>query len=131
MSSNPRKTKSSPNYNPDCIVAAIYGEDDILAFTRIGDSVWTNIMVPSRPYDDIVYYSGKFYAVDCHGVVVVCDLDDDNGPKAIVVAPAPTKTHGSIQKYHVESVGDLLPVSRIRGGTLFEGDDDNNLKSRY
>lgn len=131
MSSNPGKKKSSPNYNPDCIVAAIYGEVDILAFARLGDSVWTNITVPSRSYDDIVYYSGKFYAVDCHGVVVVCDLDDDNGPKAIVVAPAPTKTRDSIQKYLVESAGELLLVSRIRGGTLFEADDKKKAKSRY
>ncbi|CAI9767614.1 unnamed protein product [Fraxinus pennsylvanica] len=118
MSSNPGMKKSSPNYNPDCIVAAIYGENDILAFARLGESVWTNITVPSRSYDDIVCYSGKFYVVDCHGVVVVCDLDDDNDPKAIVVAPAPTKTRDSIRKYLVESAGDLcfsLEESRGEG----------------
>ncbi|CAA2987773.1 Hypothetical predicted protein [Olea europaea subsp. europaea] len=131
MSSNPWKEKSSPNNSQDCIIATIYEEVRILAFARLGDSVWTNISVPSRSYDDIIHYRGKFYAVDCHGVVVVCDLDDNNGPKATVVALAPSKTHDQIQKYLVESSGDLLLVSRIRGGTSFEVLDDNNVKPTY
>ncbi|KAL2539998.1 F-box protein SKIP23 [Abeliophyllum distichum] len=96
-----------------------------------GDTLWTNIQVPSRCYDDVLYYKGRFYAVDCHGVVVVCDINDNNDPKATVVAPAPSETHDEIQKYLVESSGDLLLVSRIRGGTLFEGDDDDNKKALY
>ncbi|KAL2540053.1 F-box protein SKIP23 [Abeliophyllum distichum] len=128
MSSNPCKETN----NHDCVIMAIYGEYEVLAFARLGDKVWTNITVPSRCYEDIVYYNGKFYAVDCHGVVVVCDLDDTNGPKATVVAPAPSGTFDWIQKYLVESSGHLLLVSRTRGGLLYENvlhdeeeEDDN------
>ncbi|CAA2961550.1 Hypothetical predicted protein [Olea europaea subsp. europaea] len=126
MSSNPRKEISSHAYNEDCTIVAIYGEFAILAFTKLGDTVWTNISVHSRVYQDIIFYNGKFYAVDVHGVVVVCDFDDANGPKATVIAPAPVETSDLYQKYLVESSGRLLLVSRLRKGLLFDDDDDDD-----
>ncbi|KAL2557452.1 ABC transporter family protein [Forsythia ovata] len=131
ISSNPQSKNNLHDYNHECVILAIYGEFGVLAFARLGDTLWTNIQVPSCCYDDVLYHKGRFYAVDCHGVVVVCDINDNNDPKAIVVAPAPSETHDQIQKYLVESSGDLLLVSRIRGGTLFEGDDDDNKKALY
>ncbi|XP_022890271.1 putative F-box protein At5g55150 [Olea europaea var. sylvestris] len=126
MSSNPCKEKSLHDYNEDCTVVAIYGEFSILAFTKLGGTVWTNISVHSRVYQDIIFYNGKFYAVDAHGVVVVCEFDDANGPKATVIAPAPIETRDTYQKYLVESSGHLLLVSRIRRGYLFGDDDDDD-----
>ncbi|KAL2555974.1 putative F-box protein [Forsythia ovata] len=131
ISSNPQTKNNLHDYNHECVILAIYGEFDVLAFARLGDTLWTNIQVPSRCYDDVLYYKGKFYAVDCHGVVFVCDINDNNDPKATVVAPAPSETQDQDQKYLVESSGDLLLVSRIRGGTIFEGDDDDNKKALY
>ncbi|CAA2966655.1 Hypothetical predicted protein [Olea europaea subsp. europaea] len=121
MSSNPRKEISSHAYNEDCTIVAIYGEFAILAFTKLGDIVWTNIFVHFRVYQDIIFYNGKFYAVDVHGVVVVCDFDDANGPKATVIA---VENSDLYQKYLVESSGHLLLVSRLPKGLLFDDDDD-------
>ncbi|XP_022890268.1 putative F-box protein At5g55150 [Olea europaea var. sylvestris] len=124
MSSNPLKDKCLHDYNEDCTIVAIYGEYAILVFTKLGDTVWTNISVQSRVYQDIIFYNGKFYAVDVHGVVVVCDFDDANGPKAIVIAPAPIETNDTYQKYLVESSGHLLLVARFRKGISLNFDDD-------
>jgi hypothetical protein len=66
LSSNPRGDNEQ-----EWIVAAICGQFRILAFARSGDQVWTDIRCPSRCYEDIIYYKGKFFAVDCHGIAVV------------------------------------------------------------
>ncbi|KAI5670749.1 hypothetical protein M9H77_11113 [Catharanthus roseus] len=110
------------------VIVAIYGQFRILGFAREGDKVWTDIPCPSRCYDDVVFYEGKFYAVDCHGIVIVCEIDD---PKSTVIAPAPVGTRDTIQKYLVESSGDLLLISRERGGRLFEGGIDDEILPRY
>ncbi|KAL3524127.1 hypothetical protein ACH5RR_016961 [Cinchona calisaya] len=118
---------SNPWTEKDCIVAAIYGEFRLLAFARIGDTVWTNIQVPSRRYKDIIFYEGKLYAVDGRGNVVVCnnivDHNGDDGPRATAIAtPLPTGTKENF--YLVESSGDLLLVSRVRE-VIFSGDEED------
>ncbi|CAA3011108.1 Hypothetical predicted protein [Olea europaea subsp. europaea] len=124
MSSNPLKEKSLHDYNEDSTMVAIYGEFAILAFTKLGDIVWTNISVQSCAYQDIIFYNGKFYAIGIHGVVVVCDFDDANGPKATVIAPAPIETNDTYQKYLVKSSGHLILVARFRKGISLDFDDD-------
>ncbi|KAL3521393.1 hypothetical protein ACH5RR_019542 [Cinchona calisaya] len=119
-----------------CVVALIYGEFCILAFARLEDRLWTNIRVPNRCYEDIIYYRGKFLAVDCHGTIVVCDIDNNNnGDRPIarkLLAPRPPGTRDTDQKYLVESSsGYLLLVIRFRKGTLFEGGEDDGQKLRY
>ncbi|CAI9772636.1 unnamed protein product [Fraxinus pennsylvanica] len=86
-----------------------------------GNIVWTNISVHSCAYQDIIFYNGKFYVADVHGVV--CGFDDANGPKATVIAPAPIETNDLYQKYLAESLGHLLLVSLVRKGLLFDDDD--------
>lgn len=100
----------------DCVLLAIYGRFDILAFARIGDGVWTNISVSTRGF--AVYYKGKFCAVDRRGVVFVCDLHHKDGPLATVASPtllAPFSLE-HYQKYLVESCGDLYLLFRERKG---------------
>ncbi|CDP05893.1 unnamed protein product [Coffea canephora] len=115
-----------------CVIAAIYGEVSILAFARLGDEVWTNIRVPSKAYEDIIFHQDKLYAVDCHGSVVACDIDDDksggDGPRAKIIAPIPYEPPDYTQKYLVESSGDLLLVARTRGG---EETEDGEVLNYY
>ncbi|KAL2540066.1 putative F-box protein [Abeliophyllum distichum] len=115
ISSNPQNKNNLHDYNHECVILAIYGEFCVLAFARLGDTLWTNILVPSRCYDDVLYYKGRFYAVDCHGVVVVCDINDNNDPKATVVAPAPSETHDEIQKY-LDDNSELYVIGEPGGG---------------
>ncbi|KAL3828897.1 hypothetical protein ACJIZ3_017699 [Penstemon smallii] len=118
MSSNPYNTS-----NIDCIIVAIYGVCRILAFARPGDEVWTDIVGPSNCYCDVVYYKDNFYAVDYCGVIVVCDINDVNGPKTTPVARF-SDERAVHQKYLVELSGFLLLVIRFRGGVDFGDEED-------
>ncbi|CAA2970247.1 Hypothetical predicted protein [Olea europaea subsp. europaea] len=84
----------------------------------------TNISVHSHVYQDTIFYNGKFYAVDFHGVVVVCDFDDTNGPKTTIIALALIETGDLYHKYLLESSEDLLLVSHLRKGLLFDDDEE-------
>ncbi|KAK7835558.1 putative f-box protein, partial [Quercus suber] len=109
----------------DCIVMVIYGEYQQLAFTRPGYKAWVDITNTRKRYADIAFYQGKFYAVHFDGTLVVCRIDDNKKLKAKAVAPPPEginlKIQIHIQKYIVESSGDLLFVTRFRGeGSIFK-----------
>ncbi|KAL4600916.1 hypothetical protein ACB092_11G234300 [Castanea dentata] len=102
-------------YDCDCIIMVIYSNYHTLAFTRPGNKAWINIKSQSRCFDDIALYKGKFYAIDCHGKVFVCHINDDiafTEPIAFY-----NGTEDFIPKYIVEFSGDLLLVSRRRGGS--------------
>nr|POE97451.1 putative f-box protein [Quercus suber] len=86
---------------------AIYGEYKTLAFTRPGYKAWIDLKSPSLVYDDIAFYKGKFSAVDCHGEVFVCRIDDNQKVGAKAVVPRPKGTEDLIKKYVVESSGSL------------------------
>ena len=120
-------------YDPDCIIMAIYGQVRTLAFTRPGYKAWIDIESPTLCYDDIAFYKGQFYAVDVHGEVFACcfdelfacRIDDNQKVGATAVAPCPEGTHDVIKKYIVESSGGLLLVSRVRGGRLYSYEDED------
>nr|XP_023882431.1 putative F-box protein At5g55150 [Quercus suber] len=109
-------------YDCDCIIMVIYGNGRSLAFTRPGYKAWIDIPSHSGSISDIAFYKGKFYAVNCHGEAFVCHTDDDI-PFIESIAPRPPATEEIIQMYIVESSGDLLVVSRFRGGHFFLEDD--------
>ncbi|KAL3837902.1 hypothetical protein ACJIZ3_022493 [Penstemon smallii] len=119
MSSNPQN-----NCNEDCIILAIYGEYRVLAYAKPGDEVWTNINVPSKVFTDVVYYKEKFYAVDCHGVVFVCDISDVNDSKVAAIARIPDGFNPLNRKYLVESSGCILLIIRIGRGAGFDYEED-------
>nr|POE97455.1 putative f-box protein [Quercus suber] len=101
-------------YDRDCIIMAIYGEMRTLSFTQPGYKAWIDIQSTSQAYDDIAFYKGNFYAVEAHGEVFSCRIDDNQKVIAKAVAPRPEGTRDLIKNYIVESDGDLLLVSRIR-----------------
>ena len=107
----------------DWVVMVIYGEYQQLAFTRPGYKGWVDITNTRKRYADIAFYKGKFYAVHFDGTLVVCRIDDNKKLKAKAVAPPPEginlKIQIHIQKYIVESSGDLLFVARFRGGKFY------------
>ena len=92
----------------------IYGEHQQLAFTRPGYKAWTDIESSQRSFADIASYKGKFYAVGHHGGFAVCHIDDNKKSRAKVVIPSLERINSyiqmHIQKYLVESLGDLLLI---------------------
>ncbi|KAF9621761.1 hypothetical protein IFM89_027615 [Coptis chinensis] len=68
LSSNPA------NGHDECIVMAIYGKLRKLAFCKVGDKTWTVTEHEKNFYEDIIYHSNNFFAVDEYGRVVRCDL---------------------------------------------------------
>ncbi|KAF8412289.1 hypothetical protein HHK36_000250 [Tetracentron sinense] len=63
---------------------------------------------PTRYYD-VIYYKEKFYAVNSHGIVVVCDVQGPNPTELRIIAKMPDF---DTTIYLVESAGALLVVSR-------------------
>ncbi|PIA32864.1 hypothetical protein AQUCO_04300061v1 [Aquilegia coerulea] len=68
LSTNPSKRLK------ECIAMAIFGKLRKLAFCKIGDKTWTFVEDPRCFFDDIVFSSNNFFAVDEYGGVVKCDL---------------------------------------------------------
>lgn len=132
LSSNPlHKTTGFDYEKRDCVIMAIFSEAGILAFARPGDKAWTKVDVPSHYYHDIIYYKQKFYAVDCKGVLVLCDLNDDEAPRASVIAPSPEGMIDSFMKYLVESSGVILLVLRARTNWYSGTDTENKNEPPY
>ncbi|CAL1358270.1 unnamed protein product [Linum trigynum] len=70
----------------DCVVMAIrFNNNYRLAFCRPGGDEWSLVPNPEEeekiPFMDVVFWKGKFYAVDCCGRVVVADLSLLHRPK--------------------------------------------------
>ena len=115
LSRNPWNSKTH-EYDRDCIIMVIYTNFKTLAFTRPGYKAWIDIKCDSQCFYDITLYKGKFYAVNNHGNVFVCHIDGDMAFTECVTFCKEPEDY--IQKYLVESSGDLLLVSRIREGPL-------------
>ncbi|PIA32862.1 hypothetical protein AQUCO_04300059v1 [Aquilegia coerulea] len=105
-------SSNSPWSNDDYVIMTIHVSGKLALF-RLKDSMWTIIEEMPNPYDDVIYYKGKFYAVDGMG-------------RAVVVGPSLTVTlvayavYGGDKKYLVELDGELLLVDRY----LSIGSDD-------
>ncbi|KAL5788411.1 hypothetical protein ACOSP7_005360 [Xanthoceras sorbifolium] len=87
----------------------------MLAYYRRGDKVWTTIDTYYGRYFDITHYKGLFYALDCCGRIMVCDIKGDNLTIAHQVAQVPLKRlRGGFLEYGyvVESRGKLLVISQ-------------------
>ncbi|XP_019233108.1 PREDICTED: F-box protein At2g26160-like [Nicotiana attenuata] len=117
---------ASPSKTSDYVLMVIEGENKYLSFWRPGDLKWTRIR--RENYDphscdqhcDVVYFNGKFYAVDMQGNVLVCNVTSAEAQK---VAQLPSSMdiyqmgyHRRAEYYILESLGSLLVV--VRHGSL-------------
>ena len=81
-----------------------------LALWRLGEEKWSLIDdgAEKSHFDDVIYYKGRFYAIDYKGRIVVIDADS---LKATELA---SPVHGSrgTHKHFVESFGELFLVDK-------------------
>ncbi|XP_077219027.1 F-box protein SKIP23-like [Tasmannia lanceolata] len=127
LSANPHST---PNY----IVATIVTNMSRMSFYKPGDETWTTLETPWEPFQDVIYYKDKFYAIGHRGAVVMCDFASTDFPKFTVVTPEPPSWERNDKIYLVESAGELLKVIRFYDwnpeldryyGVDYEGQDED------
>uniref|UniRef100_A0A5B7ANM9 KIB1-4 beta-propeller domain-containing protein n=1 Tax=Davidia involucrata TaxID=16924 RepID=A0A5B7ANM9_DAVIN len=120
----------SPSSDNVVVVMVIHGALSKLAFHKTGDDAWTTVETRMAQYLDLICYEGQFYAVDCRGRVVVCDVNGPCPTIAQIVSMMPNGFVRLIEKlYLVESLGKLLVVSRE--GIQVRGDDYNYGTTRF
>lgn len=82
---------------------------------------WNRIRVDNFPRDrhrDVVYFNGKFYAVDWQGQELVCDVTASKAQRVAQIPNAMDIYHMGEEYYILESLGSLLVVVR-HGGLCF------------
>ncbi|XP_060204686.1 F-box protein At2g26160-like [Lycium barbarum] len=114
---------ASPSHTSDYVLMVIEGNMKFVSFWRPGDLRWTRINYRNyyHIHRDIIYCTGKFYAVDCNGVVLVYDVTNSSPTQILAELP---EHHGGDQCYILESMGSLFVVVRygvkfrpIKGGS--------------
>ncbi|KAK3228068.1 hypothetical protein Dsin_007930 [Dipteronia sinensis] len=118
---------SSPSLASDYIMMAIHGGGGKLSYIRAGDETWTPIDTwRDIRYEDVTYYKGQFYAVNCLGMVMALNIRRDDQREVEQVAELPRLSEEfTCQFYIVESAGSLLVVKRsIR--ELMDNEDENS-----
>ncbi|KAA8522384.1 hypothetical protein F0562_013255 [Nyssa sinensis] len=104
---------SSPSTTSDYAIMVIHGAISKLAFYRRGDNAWTTIETWLSAYSDVIYHEGRFYAIDCWGRIVVCDVNGSCPTRGQIMPVMPNEFTHSLEKlYLVESLGKLLIVLR-------------------
>lgn len=97
-----------------------------LAMFRFGEKNWTIIDDITSPYDDVILFQGKFYAVDYTGRTVIVDVDSLPSPELNLAA---NPVFGGDRKVLVESCNDLLLVDMfLNVGLDDESDVDMSIE---
>ncbi|KAK3228114.1 hypothetical protein Dsin_007976 [Dipteronia sinensis] len=78
-----------------CKDTHIHGERGELSYIKAGDDTWTPINTWCGRYQDITYYKGHFYTVNCLGMVMTLSIRRDDPSEAEQVAEFPP----SIEEY--------------------------------
>ncbi|KAJ3698000.1 hypothetical protein LUZ61_001705 [Rhynchospora tenuis] len=102
-----------PSHSPEFKVLMMFGENNSLAFWKLGDPTWTLIPDAYYFFDDIIFFKEEFYAVGAYNsnndiYLINTGLD----PNVKRVGPH-VKIHGSFA-YLVDYMGELLLVQRCR-----------------
>lgn len=94
------------------IAVVIWGYDQLFAYARSGDEAWTFVnMGESFPFEDVIFYEGRFYTAGAKGTVESHDL---NGPFPIVSTVAvDLAPYAWERKYLVEISGNLFELLRV------------------
>ncbi|KAJ4951566.1 hypothetical protein NE237_028398 [Protea cynaroides] len=116
-----------------CVVIAIYSEFSTLAFSRLGDEVWTVIESPVD-FHDVIYFDDHFYAVDGRGRLFICDISSPK-PKTILFAEPGENVYIYDDDKHifylVESLGELFLIYRDIIDFYCDADDQLEEVLRY
>ncbi|KAL5994429.1 hypothetical protein ACLOJK_024479 [Asimina triloba] len=102
---------SDPSFTPNFLVVITYSCRAKLAFFRPGDRIWNPIDCGLASFDDVLYHKGQFYAVNCKGMVVICDLTSQK-PYAVELPVPLVQNSYLIKRYLVEWKGELLQIIR-------------------
>jgi hypothetical protein len=92
----------------------IHGGTRKLAYFRPGFTTWKTLHHSRAAHFDVIYYEGKFYAVNCVGEIIAYDIKGDDEVAINKVANFSDTVSYFEQLYLVESAKKLLVVSRIR-----------------
>lgn len=109
---------ADPVSNPEkCVVLAIFGRDERLAFIRYAkDTTWTTIDLEEDrgQFHDVVQHKNHFYGVNEFNKLVCFDIPDEAGPVTVnVLTPRLDSEPCMVQRYLVKTPeGDLLQVAR-------------------
>ncbi|XP_077226242.1 putative F-box protein At5g55150 [Tasmannia lanceolata] len=71
---------ANPISTPDYVFVTIVTNWKKLSFYKPGDEKWTTLENKWGPYEDVIYYKEKFYAITNHNAVVTCDLVSNDFP---------------------------------------------------
>jgi hypothetical protein len=114
LSSDPTTLEDS-----DCLVVAIFGEFNHLAFLKLGDESWTDVDEEKElVLGDVLYYKGQVLAIDHRGELLSIDVNT-NLKKTL----APRDFEYANQTYLVETfMGDLLMIWRFLASWPFGND---------
>ncbi|KAH0703348.1 hypothetical protein KY285_017626 [Solanum tuberosum] len=105
----------------DYVLMVIEGGVKFLSYWRPGNLRWTRLInkSPHVAHRDVIYFDGKFYAVDWRGQVLVCHIESNHTQ---VVAQLAREYDGE-ELYIVESLGTLFIVVRHGVGLRCITDD--------
>lgn len=76
---------NSPITSPDYRVMVIYRINGRLGLWKPGDEEWTAVTSPRFCNFYVIFYQGCFYALNCNGDILRCDVDGPTPLKARVV----------------------------------------------
>ncbi|GAB2267802.1 hypothetical protein Dimus_002777 [Dionaea muscipula] len=86
-----------------------------LAIFRSGAEKWVIINDLQSPFDDVIVFNGKFYAVDVTGRMVVVQVGDNGATDARLLTLVAKPIFGGDKKCLVKSGKDLLLVDVFNG----------------
>ncbi|XP_077247708.1 putative F-box protein At4g17565 isoform X2 [Tasmannia lanceolata] len=115
---------ANPISTPDYIVVTIVTVASKLSFYKPGDEKWTTLNNQWGPYEDVIYYNDKFYAITNHNAVVTFDFASSDFPKFTVITPASGGGEAD-KRYLVEFSGRLLKVFRQYEWNLASDSDED------
>ncbi|XP_077248283.1 putative F-box protein At5g55150 [Tasmannia lanceolata] len=72
---------ANPLSTPDYVVVTIVSSMLKLSFYKPGDEKWTTLENQWGPYEDVIYYKDKFYAITSNDAVVTCEFASNDFPK--------------------------------------------------
>lgn len=86
-------TSPSSTIPGDCVVVIIFSKYNHLAFAKLYDRIWTTLEYSATGYDDLLYYRGHFYAVNCLGELKVCDIGSPHSGVKEFASPPPFRSN--------------------------------------